>query len=96
MRRAGLLGALAVALGELALRPVLQPADRGDDEPHGRPAAVSSSSGCAGRTRPHLFEIVEGAHLRPEHVNDDVAGVDQHPVAVRHAFDVHVGDAGLA
>ena len=31
---AGLLGALAIALGKLALRAVLQPADGGDHEPH--------------------------------------------------------------
>ena len=36
---------------------------------------------------PHLFEIIEFANLGPEHVHDHVAGVDQHPVAVRHAFD---------
>src|SRR5438874_13218620 len=30
--------------------------------------------------RPHLLELIEGAHLRPEHMDDHVAGVDQHPV----------------
>src|SRR3954468_24158296 len=45
--------------------------------------------------RPHLFEIVEGAHLRPEHMNDDVAGIDQHPVAVLLAFDADAFQARL-
>src|SRR3546814_14063086 len=30
---------------------------------------------------PHLFQIVERAHFRPEEMDDDVAGVEQHPVA---------------
>ena len=46
--------------------------------------------------RPHLLEIVEGANFRPEDVDDDVACVDQHPVAVRHALDAHAADARRA
>src|SRR6202161_2572142 len=45
--------------------------------------------------RPHLLDIVEGPHLRPKNVNDHVARVDQHPVAMRNAFDPR-GDAGLS
>src|SRR5215470_7955332 len=47
------------------------------------------------RRRPHLLQIVEGADFRPKDMNDDVAGVDQHPVAMRHAFDPRVRHAGL-
>src|SRR6185437_1153033 len=47
------------------------------------------------RGRPHLLEIVEGADFGPEDVDDDVYGVDQHPIALAHAFHPHAGDAGL-
>jgi len=48
------------------------------------PASFYLSRFCrpARRRPPTSFEIVEGAHLRPEHMDDDVAGIDQHPVAV--------------
>src|SRR6185369_7201273 len=81
---AGLLGALSVPLRELALGAVLEPADGGDHQPHDESGRLLPASAAA---RPHLFKIVEGAHLRPEHMNDDVAGIDQHPVAVLLAFD---------
>src|SRR3954463_2631224 len=45
--------------------------------------------------RPHLLQIVEGAGFRPEHMDDHVTGVDQHPVAMRHAFAPRVAHAGL-
>src|SRR6185503_13447347 len=41
--------------------------------------------------RPHLFKIVEGPNFRPEDMHDDVAGVDQHPVALPHALDTDAG-----
>ena len=46
--------------------------------------------------RPHLFEIVELADVGAEDVDDRVAGVDQHPVVDRLAFDPRRADAGLA
>jgi hypothetical protein len=46
--------------------------------------------------RPHLLQIVEGAGFRPEHMDDHVAGVDQHPVAVRHALDPDLAEPALA
>src|SRR5579862_245330 len=42
---------------------------------------------CRGSGHPHLLEIVEGADLGPEDVNDHVTRIDQHPVALRRAFD---------
>ena len=36
---------------------------------------------------PHLFEIVELAHVRLEDVDDRVAGVEQDPIAIGHALD---------
>ena len=55
----------------------------------------SQPARCAGRlAHPHLFEIVEGANLRAEDMNDHVARIDQHPVAMRYAFDPG-GNAGL-
>ena len=50
---ADLLGALAVALRKLPFRAVLQPADRGDHQPHGL-FALSSSAGCASALA-HIF-----------------------------------------
>ena len=103
---AGIGRALAIALGKLALGTLLQAADGRDHDAHGvtmaadrQPARrAASSHGLPLRpapVAPHLLEIVEGAHLGPENVDDDVAGVDEHPVAMRHAFDARVGHAGL-
>jgi len=46
--------------------------------------------------RPHFFQAVEFAHLGAEDVDDYVAGVDQHPVGLAHAFDAHAAQAGFA
>ena len=48
-----------------------------------------------GVRRPDALEIVELAHFRPEDVDDDVAGIDQHPVGIRQAFDAHFRRAGF-
>ena len=37
--------------------------------------------------RPELFQIVEAAHFRPEEMDDNVNRIDQHPVALVHAFN---------
>lgn len=42
---------------------------------------------------PDLLDIVEDANLGPEKVNDDITRIDQHPVAVRKAFDLHLAQA---
>ena len=68
------------------------------DEPRYDEAAVRTlvRGGVARAVgRPHLFEIVELAHFRPEHVHDDGADVDQHPVALRLAFDVNAAVPGF-
>ena len=36
---------------------------------------------------PHFFEIIEKPHFRAEDVDNDIAGVDQHPVAGGNALD---------
>src|SRR5215831_6530725 len=53
--------------------------------------------GCVARpfSRPHLLEVIELAYLGPEDVHDDVAGIEQHPVALRSAFDAHPTVSGL-
>jgi len=56
--------------------------------------ASSAHASCRTPSRPHPFEIVEGADFGAEDVNDHVAGVDQHPVAMRNAFDAG-DDAGF-
>jgi len=45
--------------------------------------------------RPDFLEVVERPHLGAEQVDDHVAGVDQHPVAVRQALDPGLAGAGL-
>ena len=93
--------AVAVLLEQRALGPVLEAADRGNDQPHQprdrcryRVASCASADGVARPLgRPHLFQVVEFAHLGPEHVHDDVADVDQHPVALRLALDAGAAEA---
>ena len=86
----GLIGALAIAFDEFALRTVLQPADGGDDEPHGASALRLAARTAAG---PHLFEVVEGAGLVEEDVGDPVAVVHEDPAQVLAALDAGGADA---
>jgi hypothetical protein len=57
-----------------------------------RPEAETSEKGSARALRrpvrhPHLFKIVEVADLGTKDVNDDIARVDQYPIAIRNALD---------
>jgi hypothetical protein len=45
--------------------------------------------------RPDLLDIVVAANLRAEEVDDDVADVDQDPIAVRQALDLGAAVAGV-
>ncbi len=45
------------------------------------------------RVPPHLLDVVEGTHFGAEQMDDDAAGVDQHPVALAQALDANAGDA---
>ncbi len=69
--------------------PVSRPEKSRDRSELARPPSLRP------RRRPHLLEIVEGADFGAEHVDDDVAGVDQYPVAMGHAFDPRVRHTGL-
>src|SRR5579872_4185795 len=70
-----------------------------------RPTAAISSRTGGGSARgaagvvelgaPHLLEVVEAAHVRPEQMHDDVPGVDQHPVALSHPFRARARAAAL-
>lgn len=44
------------------------------------------------RRRPHFFNVVESTDFRTEDVNDDVAGIDQHPVSGLETFDAGVSE----
>ena len=44
------------------------------------------------RRRPHFFDVVESADFRSEHMNDDIAGIDEHPVAGLKTFDAGVSE----
>ena len=54
--------------------------------PRSAGARTSWRAAPVGR-HPHLLEIIEGADFGPEDVNDHVTRIDQHPVALRRAFD---------
>jgi hypothetical protein len=85
---------LPIAFRKLPLRTLLQPADGDHDKAHERKTTMRSRRFVVGlvpldRLRgrralePQSLEIVELAHLGSEHVQDDIAGIDQHPVAIR-------------
>src|SRR3569623_2905995 len=62
------LGTVEIAGDELSLRPLLHPADGNNANAHKRSVRVG------GEVRlPHLFDVVELAHLGPEDVDDHVA-----------------------
>src|SRR5690349_12075160 len=67
----------------LALKPVPARLDRSDRL-------------CRCRAlRPQFFQIVELAHLGSEYMDDHVAGIDQHPIAIGQALDVDAFDPGF-
>jgi hypothetical protein len=43
---------------------------------------------------PELLELVKLAHLRPEDVDDGIARVNQHPIAMRQPLDTNIPFAG--
>src|SRR6185369_3872915 len=53
----------------------------------------SSALGCGGLIalgqRPELFEIIKLAGARQHHVHDDVAEIDEHPLAYLLPFDAN-------
>ena len=91
-RAARLSGALEITISKEALRPILQAADSNQSHPHG---SAGSGADALGRTvtTPHLFKIVELAHLRPEDMQNDVARIDEHPVAMRLALNTRCAEA---
>jgi hypothetical protein len=54
------------------------------------PALARLARGCAA-ARPHLLEIIERTNFWPEDMNNHVAGVDQHPIAMGQALDPDAG-----
>ena len=80
----------------------------GHDDTHGRGcrvaglALLAEHSGPGGGSlrlrqihRPHLLEIVVGAGFRPEQVDDHIARVDEHPVALVLALDGYGHQAAI-
>ena len=59
----------------------------GEDEGADGQALLPGRFGVGQVRAPHFFKIVMGADFRPEDVDDDVAGVDQHPIALGLALD---------
>ena len=63
----------------------------------GRPLLFALSRGFLRRpvSPPHLFDVVEGPGLRAEDMDDDIARIDQDPIAERHSFDSCIANAAL-
>src|SRR6516164_1668490 len=62
-----------------------------EPEPHatGKPGATELACAPRGPSgHPHFFEIVKISHFRSKDMDDHVPGVDQHPITMRHAFDL--------
>ncbi len=57
-------------------------ADTENEKPH-----ALSRDASTGRVvhRPHAFEVVVLSHFGPKHMHDDIAGIDQNPVALTRA-----------
>src|SRR5262249_8436414 len=89
--------AFAVALRQLSFRTLLQAPDGGNDDTHRTANFISPAAlrRLGFSRRPHLFQIVEGAYFRPEHMDDDITGIDQHPVALPHTLDADTTAACL-
>src|SRR5437763_3073076 len=64
-----------------------------------RTAYASPACSCADARiiakRPHSFQIVKISHFRTENVNDDIVGIDEHPVRGRKPFDSDVPSKSL-
>ena len=71
---------------QLIERAAAKPADGKDMDADGRDL-LHRHVGLRQAGAPHLFEIVVGPDLRPEDVDDHVAGIDQHPIALALALD---------
>lgn len=39
------------------------------------------------RSQPHLFDVVELSDFRAENMNDNIAGINQHPITRRQTFN---------
>ena len=79
---------------ELLQRPVAQLTDNKEAETdEGCPELLPNRFAVGQGLAPHLFEIVIGPDFWPEQVHDDIARVDQHPVAMRNTLDprAHAG-----
>lgn len=92
---------LAIAFSKFPFRPLLEPTDGDNDNAHARKlscvgAIRHAPVGIVPLARlghclirgPHLLEIVKLSNLGPEHVHNYIAGIDQHPIAIRQTFDV--------
>jgi len=75
-------GAVEIALRQVALRAGLCPSDRDEKKTHSADVALARPISA-----PHLFEIVELPHFGTEQMDDDIAGVHQHPIAMRQSLN---------
>lgn len=44
---------------------------------------------------PQFFKLVELAHFRPEQMDNDIAGIDQYPVAAGPPFDLSAAQSNI-
>ena len=94
--RACLCEAFEIAGRQLPLGPRLHAAHSMDGNAHdfresGSMNRLFLQVGC----QPHLLEVVELANLGPEDVDDDVPGIDQHPVGAAQTLDARLSHPGV-
>ena len=73
---------LHIALNQFVLRPRFETPDGNQHDTHRLTDALFARPVAA----PHFFKIIELPHLRSKNMNDHIAGIDQDPIAIRHAL----------
>ena len=81
-----------IVLSERGLSPAPQLADTEQSDLQRGLDAHPAMGGVYG---PDLLQIIKTAYFGPEDMDNDVAGVDQHPVASGHALDLGPAVAGI-
>jgi hypothetical protein len=84
-----MIGWITIA-GELPHWIIRNSRSRTEPEHHamGNPGATLACAPRGSAGHPHFLEIVKISHFRSKDVDDHVPGVDQHPITMRHAFDL--------
>ena len=81
---------LQITIDQIGLWRAADLAARDNVQAHGH-MRLAGMLGCRNFRRvaecPHAFQIVKAADFGAEQVDDNVLGVDQHPISARQTFD---------